>query len=304
MFNPRHSFISTSSATTYPSTLSPPRTSSVPLASPTSQNHPHRLHRSSKRNLRPSASSSALKAIVEDGRNATGRMLSHRMSSLALGDSPNAAPAVAPKNSPSATGAHTRPSSHLTPVFRPPSRPASSESVQAWAQKVNDNQRTSSRPTSTAQTSTSTVRSKPSRDLMKPQVPTEPKSQSQATSLGLVTAPPDQTVQSAVKAPSLPARVAQPRRPEPVNVNPGQQDSFANEWERELIQSAKNPHFQLPDSKGKGREVQKDIEWERSGRWQADVDPTREAEDLRRRDNGREIGESTSCLYQDQKLMV
>lgn len=314
MFNPRHSFISTSSATTYPSTLSPPRTSSIPLGSPTSprQNHPHRLHRSSKRNLRPSASSSALKAIIEDGKAGQGKMLSHRMSTLTLApgatrQSDPSVTRVAPASAAQSSGRipPARPASQLTPESRPPPRPASAETVQAWAQRVNDIQKASSRPTSTVQSSNSAVKpTKPSRDESKSRVPTQhprPPTQSSSLGLGLVTSP---SVQDPSKTPNPVARVAHSRKPEPINVNPKKQDSFADEWERELIASAKNPHFELPDPKGKGREVQNDIEWERSGRWQADVDPTREAEDMKRRDNGREIGKSTFLiLVFDGELM-
>ena len=296
MFNPRHSFISTASATTYPSTLSPPRSSSALLtSSPTSprQNHPHRLHRSSKRNLRVSASSSALKAIVEDGRGGAGKTLSHRMSALTLAQ-PTQAPGPMSRPSSSSMTSQSRPSLNLTPTDRPPTRPAPVESVQAWARHVNQNQKASSRPTSTVQQSNSTVKPKHPKETTGPQPPTQLRNLNQSTGLGLVTGPPARQkapTQPTAKSSKTAARVAQPRKPEPIDVNPKRQDSFADEWERELLQSAKNPHFELPESKGKGREVQKDIEWERSGRWQADVDPTREAEDMKRRDNGREIGE-------------
>lgn len=294
MFNPRHSFISTSSATTYPSTLSPPQKSSAPLHSPTSPRHPHRLHRSSKRNLRTSASSSALKSIIEDGKGRSEKTLSQRMSILAIpgADRPTDPPKRSITTSPAmpAIATTARPDNYSLPPSRIPSRSMSVETVKEWARTVDDTRKEQSRPTSTVQPTSSTVKPKSSRDVVRLDVPGQSKVSvhPMSTGLGLNTGQPLRPVQNPL------ARVAQPRKPEPINVNPRKKQdsfSFADEWERELIQSAKNPHYVIPETKGKGREVQKDIEWEKSGRWQADVDPAREAEDRQRRDNGREIGE-------------
>jgi hypothetical protein len=66
MYNPRNSYISTNS--TYPSTLSSNPTLNAPPTPPASPRHPARLHRSSKRHLRTSASVASLKPIDETSR--------------------------------------------------------------------------------------------------------------------------------------------------------------------------------------------------------------------------------------------
>jgi hypothetical protein len=66
---------------------------------------------------------------------------------------------------------------------------------------------------------------------------------------------------------------------------------MADQWERELIQSARNLDIGLPSQQGgKGKGVNRDTEWERAGSWQAEVDPIREAEDRSRRDAKGEKG--------------
>jgi hypothetical protein len=90
--------------------------------------------------------------------------------------------------------------------------------------------------------------------------------------------------------------IAQPKRPKPIDVNP-KKESMADEWERELIHSARKLHITMPQQQaaGKGKGKGNDTEWERAGTWQED-DPLREAEDRSRRDVKGERGEFTLSI--------
>lgn len=298
MFNPRHSFISTSSATTYPSTLSPPKSVNKPLSSPTSPRHSSRLHRSSKRNLRTSASTNALRSIAEDAKARTQTQLRPAPDVSVHQDDRTVRPTSANSLPAATNGATPRSRSQNVVPVRPTSRTSSADTVKAWAQNVRTEQSSTPQPVRSTSTvpSSSTVKPKSSRDQLAAATirPASTLSDSLKLDAGI---PARQPSKNSVKRDP---RVAQPRKPEPINVNPGKTESMADEWEKELIQSAKNLRFEPTQAeKGKSKEVQNVLEWERSGRWQAEVDPTREMEDRQRRDAGREIGKSallTVCI--------
>jgi hypothetical protein len=78
---------------------------------------------------------------------------------------------------------------------------------------------------------------------------------------------------------------------------------MAEDWEAELISNAKDlrlaPMQQRQDPRrDTGREAkrQQDSEWERSGMWDAQQNPAREAEDRTRREADRAIGEGSKRL--------
>lgn len=294
MFNPRHSFISTSSATTYPSTLSPPKSLKASITPPASPHTSSRLHRSSRRNLRTSASSNALWTIVEDVKVRTDKAhvtTPRSQAQMEVSNNSTAVPASARTVAAGTDLPQPRPSSQNAALSRPASRPSSVHTVKAWAQKVSDDHQPPSRSASTALPTTAAVKAKPSRDRIRETSTTGQPVNKPINGLGLDTGVNTKEQPPAASVPNRSQRVAQPRKPEPLNVNPRKTESMADEWERELIQSAKNLRFDPPPDKGKSREVERDIEWEKSGRWQAEVDPTREVEDRQRRDAGREIGE-------------
>ena len=80
---------------------------------------------------------------------------------------------------------------------------------------------------------------------------------------------------------------------------------MADEWERELIHSAKKLHIGTAQQQatGKGKGKGSDLEWERAGTWQED-DPIREAEDRTRRDVKGERGELAILTRQAGVLMI
>jgi len=75
---------------------------------------------------------------------------------------------------------------------------------------------------------------------------------------------------------------------------------MADEWERELIHSAKKLHIGMAQQQatGKGKGKGSDLEWERAGTWQED-DPIREAEDRTRRDVKGEKGKLVTLTRQE-----
>ena len=160
-------------------------------------------------------------------------------------------------------------STHVTPS---PQRPSST-----------------SRPSSTQPTQVGRTQPKPSSERIRTPNPSMPQN-SALIGLGLTLDQPN-TVITSIKPVQA---IAQPKRPKPIDINP-KKESMADEWERELIHSARNLHVGMPqqqstgNGKGKGKGA-KDLEWERSGSWQEEVDPIREAEDRSRRDMKGERG--------------
>jgi len=266
MYNPRNSFISTSS--TYPSTLSSNPTLNAPPTPPASPRHPARLHRSSKRHLRPSTSVASLRAIDETAQgvrrvggtsgdvregNRRGNVdtipISLRPSSMASAD-----PAVSPARPASANPSLTR---RAAPTNNRPS------SVQPTSPRQNER-----------------IQPKQSNERMRSAPAPTPQPQPTLAGLGLTIEKPN-TFITQIKPVQA---IAQPKRPNPIDVNP-KKESMADEWERELIHSARKLHITMPQQQaaGKGKAKGNDMEWERAGTWQED-DPIREAEDRSRRD--------------------
>ena len=71
---------------------------------------------------------------------------------------------------------------------------------------------------------------------------------------------------------------------------------MAQDWDAELARDAGRLNLGPPKTKPsmsqlRDEQRKKDMEWERSGLWQAEKDTAREAEERTRRDAGREIGE-------------
>jgi hypothetical protein len=273
MYNPRHSFISTTN-TTYPSTLSPnPTLNTLPdSTTPASPRHPARLHRSSKRHLRTSASIASLKPIEEDA-NPQGVRRERKEGDIRG----NAIPESLRPSSMASTQAPSRPLSTSVPrtqVTAPiASRPKSAQSPSARQPER--------------------LQPKPSTERMQPT--SAPKPQPTVTGLGLTMDQPKKIVTQIKPVQAI----AQPKRPKPIDVNP-KKESMADEWERELIHSARTLHISMPQQQatsGKGQNKGKgsDLEWERAGTWQED-DPIREAEDRSRRDVKGERGVSPSRL--------
>jgi hypothetical protein len=270
MYNPRHSLISTHTTTTYPSTLS----SSAPLTPPASPRHSSRLHRSSKRQLRTATSTASLKPINEDGGKQEWAEVMRRQGN---GGDVHTTPPASLRPSSGAGGATlkvpSRPTStHVTPSPERPSSTARPSSTQP---------RSSATQTGRSQPKTSVERSRTPNPTMPPN--------NALVGLGLTLDQPN-TVITSIKPVQA---IAQPKRPKPIDVNPNK-ESMADEWERELIHSARNLHISMSQqqstAKGKGKGT-KDMEWERSGSWQEEVDPMREAEDRSRRDLKGERGE-------------
>jgi hypothetical protein len=271
MYNPRNSYISTNS--TYPSTLSSNPTLNAPPTPPASPRHPARLHRSSKRHLRPSASVASSKPIdetaqvegsggarraVDEGRgqgNVDAISNSLRPSSIASADST------------------------ITPV-----RPSSANTSSTRTAAPTSTRPSSAQPTSTGQNerippkqSTERMRSAPA-----------PQPQPALAGLGLTIDKPNKVITQIKPVQAI----AQPKRPKPIDVNPTK-ESIADEWERALIHSARKLHITMAQQQasGKGKGKGNDMGWERAGTWQED-DPIREAEDRSRRDVKGERGES------------
>ena len=273
MYNPRNSFISNSS--TYPSTLSSNPTLNAPPTPPASPRHPARLHRSSKRHLRPSSSVASLKPIHEaaQGEKRVG------------GASADAQEENQPGNV-NTIPISLRPSSmaDADPAVSP-ARPASANPSSTRTVAPTGNRPSSVQPTSTRQNER--IQPRMSNERIRSAPAPAPQSQPTLAGLGLTIDKPDKVITQMKPEQAI----AQPKRPKPIDVNP-KKESMADEWERELIHSARKLHITLPQpqaaSKGKGN--RNDTEWERAGTWQED-DPIREAEDRSRRDMKGERGE-------------
>jgi len=269
MYNPRNSFISTNS--TYPSTLSSNPLLDAPPTPPASPRHPARLHRSSKRHLRTSTSTASLKPIDEtalvEGSGGGTRRENHGESRRGNVDpTPNS----------------LRPSSMASiDSTVSPARPASTNTSSTRTVAP-----TSTRPSS-AQPVNERIHHKQSTERMR-SAPA-PQSQPALVGLGLTIDKPGKVITQIKPVQSI----AQPKRPKPIDVNP-RKESMADEWERELIHSARKLHITMPQQQaaGKGKGKGNDMEWERAGTWQED-DPIREAEDRSRRDVKGEKGKSS-----------
>jgi hypothetical protein len=272
MYNPRNSFISTNS--TYPSTLSSNPTLNAPPTPPASPRHPARLHRSSKRHLKPSASIASLKPIDEsaqvEGSGGARRPVDEGRGRGNIDAIPNS----------------LRPSSMAsTDLAVLPSRPASVNTSSTRTAAPTSTRPSSAQPTSTRQN-----------ERIPPKQPTErmrsapaPQHQPALAGLGLTIDKPNKVITQIKPVQAI----AQPKRPKPIDVNP-KKESMADEWERELIHSSRKLHINIPQQQasGKGKGKGNDMEWERAGTWQED-DPIREAEDRSRRDVKGERGKST-----------
>ena len=276
MYNPRNSFISTNTTTTYPSTL----TSNTPLTPPASPRHPSRLHRSSKRHLRNSASNASLRPINETGGQLEWAEVMRKDG--IKGDVDNTPASLRPS-----FGAGAGAKGATTKV---PSRPTSTHVTPSSQGPI-----ITSRPSSTQPTRVGRTQSKPSTERTRTPNPSIPQNTA-LIGLGLTLDQPD-TVITSIKPVQA---IAQPNRPKPIDVNP-KKESMADEWEREIIHSARNLHVGMPqqqstgNGKGKGKGA-KDLEWERSASWQEEVDPIREAEDRSRRDMKGERGEYVAVI--------
>lgn len=276
MYNPRNSFISTNTNATCPSTLSPnPTPSGLPdPGTPASPRHPARLHRSSNRHLRTSASVASLKPIdetagVEVNALPSGGMRRDRREGEERGNV-NIIPNSLRPSLMASTAATVSPA-------RPSSANTGSDLMPAP---------TSTRPRSAQPISTRPKERTHSTDKMR----SAPASQPTLTGVGLTIDKPNKPITSIKPVQAI----AQPKRPKPIDVNP-KKESMADEWERELIHSARKVHITMPQQQAsvKGKGKGSDMEWERAGTWQED-DPIREAEDRSRRDVKGERGEYNS----------
>lgn len=271
MYNPRTSFISTNS--TYPSTLSSNPALNAPPTPPASPRHPARLHRSSKRHLRTSASVASLKPIDEAVQESGGRARrdvhegSRRGNVEAIPDS-------------------LRPSSMISSDSTiAPVRPASANTLSARTVAPTSTRPSSAQPISSRQGD----RIQPKQSTERMRSAPAPQPQSVLAGLGLSIDKPNKVITQIRPVQAI----AQPKRPEPIDVNP-KKESMADEWERELIHSARKLHITMPQQQasGKGKGKGNDMEWERAGTWQED-DRIREAEDRSRRDVKGERGKSS-----------
>lgn len=189
------------------------------------------------------------------------------------------------------TPASLRPSSGAGgATLKVPSRPTSTQVVPRPEPPKSVSRPSSIQPRSST-TPVPVSRSQPKSSAERTRTPNPSIPQSTALiGLGLTLDQPN-TVITSIKPVQA---IAQPKRPKPIDVNP-KKESMADEWERELIHSARNLHVGMPqqqstgNGKGKGKGA-KDLEWERSGSWQEEVDPIREAEDRSRRDMKGERG--------------
>jgi hypothetical protein len=82
--------------------------------------------------------------------------------------------------------------------------------------------------------------------------------------------------------------------------------TMAEEWEAELVRDAKKLQLQpRPRSRPSNKNlknVQEDVEWERSGMWEAQKDVARQAEDRTRREASREIGKRLDAALLTRSL--
>jgi hypothetical protein len=272
MYNPRNSYISTNS--TYPSTLSSNPTLNAPPTPPASPRHPARLHRSSKRHLRTSASVASLKPIDEtprvEGSGGT-RRADHEVSGRGNVEAiPNS----------------LRPSSMVSSdTAVSPVRPSSANTSSTRTAAPSSTRPSSAQPTSTRQNE----RIPPKQPTGRMRSAPAPQLQPALAGLGLTIDKPNKVITQIKPVQAI----AQPKRPKPIDVNP-KKESMADEWERELIHSARKLHITMPQQQaaGKGKGKGNDMEWERAGTWQED-DPVREAEDRSRRDVKGERGKSS-----------
>ena len=272
MYNPRNSYISSNS--TYPSTLSSNPALNAPPTPPASPRHPARLHRSSKRHLRTSASVASLKPIDETDRVGVSGGTRREVQEGSRRENVEAIP-----NS-------LRPSSMLSSdTTISPVRPASANTLSTRTVAPTSSRPSSAQPISSRQgdriqprQSTERIRSAPA-----------PQPQPVLAGLGLSIDKPNKVITQIKPVQAI----AQPKRPKPIDVNP-KKESMADEWERELIHSARKLHITMPQQQasGKGKGKGNDMEWERAGTWQED-DPIREAEDRSRRDVKGERGKSS-----------
>lgn len=273
MYNPRNSYISTNS--TYPSTLSSNPTLNAPPTPPASPRHPARLHRSSKRHLKTSASVASLKPIDETAQ-VEGSGGARRAVDEGRG-----------RGNVDAIPHSLRPSSMVSSDSTiAPVRPASANTSSTRTAAPTSTRPSSAQPTSTRQN-----------ERILPKQPTErmrsapaPQLQPALAGLGLTIDKPNKVITQIKPVQAI----AQPKRPKPIDVNP-KKESMADEWERELIHSARKLHITMPQQQasGKGKGKGNDMEWERAGTWQED-DPIREAEDRSRRDVKGERGKSST----------
>lgn len=283
MYNPRNSFVSNSS--TYPSTLSSNPTLNAPPTTPASPRHPARLHRSSKRHLRPSASVASLKPVDET---AQGELRLGATSRDVQGDRRGNVDTIPISLRPSSMA-------RADPAVSP-ARPASPASENASSTRTTApiNTRSSSvQPTSTRQNER--IQPKQSNERMRSAPATAPQPQPTLAGLGLTIDKPNKVITQIKPVQAI----AQPKRPKPIDVNP-KKESMADEWERELIHSARKLHITMPQQQatGKGKGKKNYMEWERAGTWQED-DPIREAEDRSRRDVKGERGRLSPWIMCD-----
>jgi hypothetical protein len=275
MYNPRHSYLSTGTTNTYPSTLSPNATTPYPLTPPVSPQKPHghasKLHRSSKRNLRTSVSVASLNPIKETRDRETRTNKGQDGDGVGRGNAGYVPLPVSDQPPSTPSKDVPRPASAAAGTVRQPNL-VSQSAVRAATARPPSVLQNQHRPSSVRPGNIAAASTRPT------------------IGLGITTNPSAEidTRMSALQV------VAKPKRPKPIDVNPRKKEteSMADEWERELIHSARN--FAIDDSretardKGKG----KGVEWERAGASQADVDPLRDAEDRSRRDAKGERGKS------------
>ncbi|WWC92431.1 uncharacterized protein L201_007389 [Kwoniella dendrophila CBS 6074] len=275
----RNSFISTSSSDTYPSTMSSLSHSALGLTdSP----------------LRPRLRSSLVSATPTSSVPGTPVRTRPSQPQLRQAPSRNSLYQEATTNAARKVGQPTTPSEGIKTIS-----PRSFQSnLQTSSSPIN------SRPTSRADTNTSST-SVPTRPATTPANAASGIPRSANISPARTTRPAQPVRSQTTQPPTQPKPVSTQRKPVPRSVAPSSpartEVSLADQWEEELVQDTRQlsirpvptitapPKKQGPTAKEKEEQRQRDMEWERSGMWETTRDPVREAEDMVRRDLGRDV---------------